>query len=90
MPFHIGANSSTKSNLLESALVFVSRHGEGKKKPSIKLLYHVNLRAILQQQRIEGESFHKCLSHWGGVAHNPCDVKAHSYRPVQEGGRHRQ
>lgn len=76
MPFHIGANSSTKSNLLESALVFVSRHGKKKMAPPIKLLYHVYLQAILQQECIEGECFHKCLSQ--GVAHNPCDVKAHS------------
>lgn len=56
---------------------------EKKKGPPIKLLYHVYLQAILQQECIEGECFHKCLSQ--GVAHNLCDVKAHSYRLVQEG-----
>lgn len=60
----------------------MSRHGEEKKKKAwIKLLYHGYLQAILQQERIEGECFHKRVSQ--GL-HSQCDVRAHSYGTLEE------
>lgn len=58
----------------------MSRHG--KKRALIKLLYHCYLQAILQQEHIEGQCFHKRLCPRG--LYTIRDVEDHSYSALEE------